>query len=127
MVEWSSFDRVVVDGEAIPASHEFDASGGLSLSLPREAGKFYRKSSSEIGVDVARDGTVAAPMPGLIVELIAKPGASVERGETLAVIEAMKMRHRITADVDGDVRETSVEVGDQVAFGDVILRIDPNT
>jgi geranyl-CoA carboxylase alpha subunit len=75
--------------------------------------------------DAACDGRVAAPMHGLLVEVLAAEGESVSKGDRLAVLEAMKMQHEITAPLDGVVRSVSKRAGEQIAADDVIMQIDP--
>lgn len=66
---------------------------------------------------------VLAPMPGKLIALNAKAGASVARGDVLAVMEAMKMEHALEAPRDGVVETVSAAVGDQVAEGDVLVAL----
>jgi 3-methylcrotonyl-CoA carboxylase alpha subunit len=62
-------------------------------------------------------GLVKAPMHGKLVAVFVAPGDRVERGQRLAVVEAMKMEHVLTAAADGEVAEVSAEPGAQVAEG----------
>ncbi|RJG03986.1 acetyl/propionyl/methylcrotonyl-CoA carboxylase subunit alpha [Noviherbaspirillum sedimenti] len=62
-------------------------------------------------------GGLRAPMPGKIVALLAQPGATVEKGTPLLVMEAMKMEHTITAPANGTIKAFSYAPGDQVADG----------
>ncbi|MED5618246.1 acetyl/propionyl/methylcrotonyl-CoA carboxylase subunit alpha [Ideonella sp. BN130291] len=68
-------------------------------------------------------GRLTAPMPGKLVAFLAKPGDVVKKGQPLAVMEAMKMEHTITAPRDGTVAELLYGVGDQVAEGGELLRL----
>jgi len=68
-------------------------------------------------------GGLAAPMPGKVVSFLAAAGESVRQGQALAVMEAMKMEHTITAPHDGVVEELLYAVGDQVAEGGELLRL----
>jgi 3-methylcrotonyl-CoA carboxylase alpha subunit len=70
-------------------------------------------------------GSLAAPMPGRIVQVLAKPGASVKRGEPLLILEAMKMEHTITAPADGVVKEVHYAAGDQVLEGALLVALEP--
>ena len=74
--------------------------------------------------DAAGSGTIAAPMPGLVLEVSAAVGAKVAKGDVLAVIEAMKMQHEIRADMDGVVAAVDAAEGLQVSAGDRLLQID---
>ena len=77
----------------------------------------------ESGTGAAGSGKVVAPMPGRVVELNVAPGADVRRGETLLVLEAMKMEHAIVAPADGRVVSLAVAAGDQVAEGAFLLEV----
>jgi 3-methylcrotonyl-CoA carboxylase alpha subunit len=75
------------------------------------------------GDAAAEGGRLTAPMPGKVVSFLAKAGDSVKRGQALAVMEAMKMEHTISAPHDGVVQELLYGVGDQVAEGGELLRL----
>ena len=75
------------------------------------------------GDGAAEGGRLTAPMPGKVVSFLAKVGDTVQRGQALAVMEAMKMEHTITAPHDGVVEELLYGVGDQVAEGGELLRL----
>jgi len=69
------------------------------------------------------DGAVRAPMAGKIVRVNVAPGAKVEKGQVLVILEAMKMEHEIVARGPGTVAAVSVKVGDQVAARQVLLTL----
>ena len=69
------------------------------------------------------DGSVEAPMPGNIVAVNVKPGDTVSAGDSLVILESMKMQNDITAPVNGEVRAVNCKVGDQVAFGQILAEI----
>ncbi|MCU1428905.1 MAG: acetyl/propionyl-CoA carboxylase, alpha subunit [Actinomycetia bacterium] len=70
------------------------------------------------------DGTVTAPMQGTIVKVLVEVGATVEIGQALLVLEAMKMENNINAEVAGKVAEVKVSPGDAVSTGDVLAIIE---
>jgi 3-methylcrotonyl-CoA carboxylase alpha subunit len=74
------------------------------------------------GEDV--EGGLRAPMPGKVVTLMAEPGAIVEKGTPLLVLEAMKMEHTITAPRKGKVVSFLVAAGDQVADGAELVEFE---
>ena len=69
-------------------------------------------------------GTVAAPMQGTIVKVLVAVGDTVETGQALLVLEAMKMENHINAEMSGTVRELRVATGDTVGTGDVLVIIE---
>lgn len=79
---------------------------------------------AHVGEESAAVGSLKSPMPGQVVAFKVAIGDSVKKGEPLAVIEAMKIEHTITAPTDGVVAELLFAAGDSVADGDELLRID---
>lgn len=67
---------------------------------------------------------VAAPLPGLIVDILISENTSVKSGQTIAIMEAMKMENQIKAPHDGIVKKIFVSKGDSIAEGDMILEIE---
>ncbi|WP_425409634.1 acetyl/propionyl/methylcrotonyl-CoA carboxylase subunit alpha [Hyphococcus sp.] len=70
------------------------------------------------------EGSLTAPMPGVITVLSAKPGDAVEAGKPLLVMEAMKMEHAIKAPFDGVVKAYKFSAGDQVKDGDLLVEFE---
>jgi biotin carboxyl carrier protein len=64
---------------------------------------------------------IPAPIPGVIVEISAAVGQSVNRGDELCVLEAMKMKNSIKAGRNGTIGKINVSVGDQVRHGQVLM------
>lgn len=77
------------------------------------------------GKAAAGSGAVAAPMHGSLMRLLVAEGHRVSQGDELAVMEAMKMEHRLLAGVDGVVKAVLAAEGQQVAAGAVLLEIEP--
>jgi biotin carboxyl carrier protein len=73
----------------------------------------------------APDGELAikAPIPGLIVRLPVEPGQELAEGDTLVILEAMKMENELRAPRAGIVHDVRVKPGDQVALGQVLLTV----
>ena len=68
-------------------------------------------------------GGLTAPMPGKVVSFAVKVGDKVKAGQSLAVMEAMKMEHTISAPQDGEVKELLYAPGDQIAEGAELLKL----
>ena len=65
--------------------------------------------------------SVRCPMPGLVVSLAVAEGQEVKAGETLAVVEAMKMENILRSERDGTIKKIRVKKGDSVAVDAVIM------
>jgi biotin carboxyl carrier protein len=63
-------------------------------------------------------------LPGNVVKILVSAGQAVKRGDTLLVMEAMKMENNIMAEKDGTVKAVYVEVGRTVALGDALVEIE---
>ena len=72
------------------------------------------------------ESTLTAPMNGTVVALLVEPGAQVEKGMPLMVMEAMKMEHTMTAPADGSVETFHFQAGDTVSQGAVLLDFAPS-
>ena len=83
----------------------------------------YTRVSPE-AVDAAAGGTVVAPMHGLLLAIEVSENEAVVKGQRLAVLEAMKMQHEITAPGDGVVVEAPGVAGRQVAAGVVMVVLE---
>ncbi len=66
---------------------------------------------------------LTAPMPGKVLKVEVGEGARVTRGQSLLVLEAMKMKNSIRSPQDGTVLEVLVQPGTSVAYGDPLLRL----
>ncbi len=84
-----------------------------------------RQRSGGGGLSAASSGLVAAQMPGKILSLAVQPGDRVSAGQNLLVMESMKMELALDAPLDGVVAGLSVSVGQMVAQGDELVRIEP--
>ncbi|WP_376091619.1 acetyl/propionyl/methylcrotonyl-CoA carboxylase subunit alpha [Roseomonas sp. CCTCC AB2023176] len=77
------------------------------------------------GGDVAGAGRILAPMPGRVLDVLAKPGDAVTRGTVLLVLEAMKVQMRITAPADGTVAAVNARIGELVEDGAELVTLAP--
>jgi biotin carboxyl carrier protein len=70
-----------------------------------------------------RADVLAAPMPGVVLEVLVVPGTALRRGDPILVLEAMKMRNTIRSPRDAVVLEIAVEAGRPVGPGDPLVRL----
>ncbi|RMB08476.1 acetyl/propionyl/methylcrotonyl-CoA carboxylase subunit alpha [Eilatimonas milleporae] len=89
-----------------------------TLTLPRHS----RTGSLDDGME--GPGTITAPMPGKILEVLVKDGDSVTKGDALIVMEAMKMEQTLAAPRDGIVHGLSATPGVLVGDGETLLHLD---
>jgi len=103
----------------VPESHAMAAvvggAGGGRSAAPRA-----KRAASAAA---AGTGEVAVPMQGTIVKVLVQEGDTVEVGQTVCVLEAMKMENNIAADRAGTVKDVKVEPGQSVGSGDVVVVI----
>jgi len=126
---WSPDDLdVEVDGirrtvritlAAGPSGEHLHLTGGGTTTTFRVVPRFSVPGSE------APSGGLVAPMPGRVLEIRAAMGDTVTKGQTMLLLEAMKMEHHMTAPFDGTVTEVRVATGDQVDNGSVLLVINP--
>ena len=111
---------VEVDGRRIEVSMWVPdpAEVGTLGGRPRRSSA-GRSSGGGVG-----NGQVAVPMQGTIVKVVVEAGDSVEAGDTVCVLEAMKMENNVVADITGTIAEVKVAVGDSVGSGDVVVVIE---
>jgi biotin carboxyl carrier protein len=92
------------------------------MALGREAlisgtGKKLKKASGGAG-------SLVSPMPGKIFKIVKEVGAEVAKGETILILEAMKMEHSIRADKDGKVKKIMFKTGELVQGGVTLAEVE---
>ena len=118
---------VLLDGVKLVAQFMWLKCGQMHCSIQGRGAFFKDLIILDGAVDEAvGGGRVIAPMHGLLLEVLVKPGDEVTKGQTLAVLEAMKMHYEIQAEIDGTVSEVTAVGGKQVAADDVLIEINEN-
>ncbi len=95
-----------IDWERVRKVEAVKKSAGASVGGPRVAGGIY------------------PPMPGKITAVRVKVGDTVKSGDTVCILEAMKMFNELKADISGSVKEVNVEVGTMVTTADLLVLIE---
>jgi biotin carboxyl carrier protein len=90
---------------------------------PAPAVRAVTRRGVTAGAAASSGPVVAAPMPGVVLEVLVAAGAHVVRGDPLLVLEAMKMRNTIRAPRAGIVVEVTTEAGRPVVAGEPLLRL----
>ena len=77
-----------------------------------------------INQEEAIKGGLTAPMPGKVVEIKIKKGSNIKKGDTLVILEAMKMEHKVLAPDNGKIKEVLIKENDQVENGQTLVVLD---
>lgn len=93
----------------------------VRVLTPRLA-ELFARLPEKVAADTSK--LVLSPMPGLVVAIAVSPGQEVKTGETVAIIEAMKMQNILKAERDGVVKAVSAAAGDPVAADDVLVEFE---
>ncbi|RDV05505.1 acetyl/propionyl/methylcrotonyl-CoA carboxylase subunit alpha [Undibacter mobilis] len=119
--------KVSVEGAApaLDATAIATADAVYVLRRGRQTRLAPRDLSLAEGAEEGGSGTIRAPMHGKVLAVLVEQGASVARGQRLAIIEAMKMEHTLTAPLDGTVAEIAASAGSQIAEGARVMVIVP--
>ena len=94
------------------------AKARVRVLTPRQA-ELYARLPENAAADTSK--LVLSPMPGLVISIAVEPGQQVKSGETVAIIEAMKMQNILRAERDGVVKAVGAKAGDPVAADDVLV------
>lgn len=112
-----------VDGERYEIWPEEETlSTGVKTAVPNLSRPVNEGSAAPAATPATASGKdVPAPLPGVIVAILVKPGDKVTRGQELCILEAMKMKNAIRSSRDGAIAAVNVAVGDQVSHGQVLM------
>ena len=95
----------------------------MMVAGPAKAAKKPARAANAGAAAGGGSGNVEVPMQGTIVKVLVEVGQAIEVGQTVVVLEAMKMENQITAEKAGTVKEIKVKAGDTVGAGDVVAVI----
>lgn len=85
--------------------------------------RYLREGQSRQRREGASDGTVKAPMNGVVVRMLAHAGEAVKAGQVVLVLEAMKMENEVAAPVAGRLTEVAVQAGQTVNPGEPLFTV----
>lgn len=94
-----------------------------TLISGRGADALISEKSAAMTKNASVAGGLNSPMPGKIFKVTASEGDKVTKGQTILILEAMKMEHAIKADKDGTLKKIFFKVGDQVQGGVALAEI----
>lgn len=101
----------------------FVPEGGPSIAARAEA--LLKKAQRKPAASSSTPGNITVPMQGTVLRLLIKEGEEVAVGQTICVLEAMKMENNVNADVAGVIKDLKVKEGSTVGPGDMICTIAP--
>jgi len=118
--------RIAFAGLQLAVRHAFDAEGRLHLEVDGAQAVVtdLTMQPAQFRESAAGSGRVTPPMNGRVVAVLAQAGAQVKRGQGLIVLESMKMEHTLAAPCDGVLAELACAVGEQVAPGKLLARVE---
>jgi biotin carboxyl carrier protein len=124
-VEWLDRDlmRLVAPGGTVLAEvtdageRRFVRLGAMDFVFEREREEVRRRSA-------AHGSGLEAPMPGVVIRVMAAAGEEVRKGQPLLVLEAMKMEHVIRSPRDGRVRSVAARAGEMVSGGMPLVELE---
>ncbi len=135
LVDGEYFEVEVEDTNATPSIHSVrqvspaprPAPVAPAASTPARSATPAPKESSPAPAAVDDSGStpLVAPMPGMIVGLDKKEGDKVNEGETILILEAMKMENALPAPISGTIMKINLGIGDHVAKNDILCLIAP--
>ncbi len=121
--------ELAVTVERIPAAGDAAVIEAADAIYVLRHGRQTKVALRDLSIDEAGDqgqgGLVRAPMHGKVLSILVEKGANVVRGQRLAIIEAMKMEHTLTAPIDGVVADIAVAPSAQVPEGARLMLIEP--
>lgn len=107
--------EMIADAVAAPAGTPAPKAAPAPQAAPAPAAALKAAAGSKV---------VEAPLPGTITKVLVKPGQALKAGETVCMMEAMKMENSITVEYAGTVKAVLVEVGAQVQSGQALIELD---
>ena len=92
---------------------------GRTFAVPIESQQSRKKKKSQGHAALE----IISPMPGKVTKLFVQVGQSVQKGQALLVMEAMKMEYTLKADLNAVIDSIFCEVGDQVILGKILIQL----
>jgi len=115
---------LMIDGQKITARVIVDGQDFTIFHGAKIAHLHLYKAGTSGEEDGGSDGVIVTPMPGKVTRVMIAEGDHVQEGDSLMILEAMKMEHTIKAPVGGMVEKLGFQENDQVGDGAVLIRIE---
>ena len=121
LIDGASYNVEVISSNTKEKKHIISLNGKVLHIQMRDR---YDDLLKELGMDASsalRVGDLKAPMPGLVVNIPVKEGDLVKKGDTLVILEAMKMENALKATVDATVKKVAVTKGKVVDKNEILI------
>jgi 3-methylcrotonyl-CoA carboxylase alpha subunit len=119
---------VIEEGEATTPLHVRRVEGGMEVHVGGRRYSLQLAGLERLRTEgAARQHGLVAPMPGLVLKVLVRPGQRVRSRETLVVLEAMKMEHAIEAPHEGTIKDVHVKEGGRVKEGQVLVELEQDS
>lgn len=116
--------HIYIDQERLKTGYYIESVATLHLSLKGRNYVLTNENEQLMPPDEPRgEGKISAPIHGTLQEVFVRPGDKVHKGQRLAILEAMKMQHEITADITGSVLAVHVQPGAHIAAKTLMIEI----
>ncbi len=109
-----------VDGQEFEVTPEV----AIKHALPKGTGEFKPEAPKPVPGSAIRGNELTAPLPGTVTEVFVKAGESIEMGQVILIIEAMKMKNSIRSTGSGKIAEVLVSAGETVAHKQVLVKFE---
>jgi len=118
-----------ISTEILVAISEPAASGVRDVHVDSRLGSLHLRALPRFvdPADVVAQGSLLAPMPGTVIGVPLEAGATVTAGQTVLLLESMKMQQTISAPRDGVLSELAVTAGQQVSAGEVLAVVSTSS
>lgn len=95
----------------------------IDVHLPSGTTRLHYPSRRGRGASAHEEGDLLTPMPGKVLKVLVDEGEAVNKGQSLMVLEAMKMEHQIISPLDGKVAKINFKEGDRVQEGEELMEV----
>ena len=117
-------DNIRVEVNGIEYKVELEAEKTVTAPQLIRSEKTRPDVSSAIKIDHTPDlKNIKAPIPGLVLTVLVKPGDKIDKGQAVIILEAMKMESEISAAAAGTVKEILVKEGETVQEGQILIEV----
>jgi len=116
-----SYRAEVVKADAATKTFVIKVNGVVQTVVLKDKFDLLLEKMGMNSANTSKINNIKAPMPGLIIELKIKPGDTVNAGDALLILEAMKMENVLKSPGDGVIKTIKVKKGDSVEKGQILI------